>query len=72
MEHIYSLDLSSESQPMGRLLRERRKSSTDQPRDIYDIWANYPRPRGYQLRFIVNKLPGSLPENVGIVVSWDD
>jgi hypothetical protein len=42
------------------------------PRDIYDIWANYLRPRGYQLRCIVNKLPGSLPENVGIVVSWDD
>jgi hypothetical protein len=42
------------------------------PRDIYDIWANYMRPRGYQIRYIVNKLPGSLPENVSIVVSWDD
>ncbi len=42
------------------------------PRDIYDIWANYMRPRGYQIRYIVNKLLGSLPENVSIVVSWDD
>jgi hypothetical protein len=42
------------------------------PRDIYDIWANYLQPRGYQIRYIVNKLPGSLPENVSIVVSWDD
>jgi hypothetical protein len=42
------------------------------PRDIYDIWAKYLRPRGYQIRYIVNKLPGSLPENVSIVVSWDD
>jgi hypothetical protein len=42
------------------------------PRDIYDIWANYLRPRGYQIRYIVNKLPGGLPENVSIVVSWDD
>jgi len=42
------------------------------PRDIYDIWANYLRPRGYKIRYIVNRLPGSLPENVSIVVSWDD
>jgi len=42
------------------------------PRDIYDIWANYLRPRGYEIRCIVNKLPDSLPDNVGIVVSWDD
>jgi hypothetical protein len=42
------------------------------PRDIYDIWANYLRPRGYQIRYIVNKLPGGLPDNVSIVVSWDD
>jgi hypothetical protein len=42
------------------------------PRDIYDIWANYLRPRGYKIRCIVNKLPDSLPDNVGIVVSWDD
>jgi hypothetical protein len=42
------------------------------PKDIYDIWANYLRPRGYKIRYIVNKLPESLPENVGIVVSWDD
>jgi hypothetical protein len=42
------------------------------PRGIYDIWANYLRPRGYQIRYIVNKLPRSLPENVSIVVSWDD
>ena len=42
------------------------------PRDIYDIWAGYLQPRGYRIRYIVNKLPGSLPENVSIVVSWDD
>jgi hypothetical protein len=42
------------------------------PRDIYDIWSNYLRPRGYEIRYIVNKLPDSLPDNVGIVVSWDD
>jgi hypothetical protein len=45
---------------------------TGVPRDIYDIWTNYLRPRGYQIRYIVNKLPGSLPENVSIVVSWDN
>ena len=42
------------------------------PREIYDIWADYLQPRGYRIRYIVNKLPGSLPENVSIVVSWDD
>ena len=38
------------------------------PREIYDIWADYLHPRGYQIRYIVNKLPGSLPENVSIVI----
>ena len=42
------------------------------PREIYDIWADYLQPRGYRIRYVVNKLPGSLPENVSIVVSWDD
>ncbi len=45
---------------------------TGVPRDIYDIWADHLQPRGYRIRYIVNKLPGSLPENVGIVLSWDD
>jgi hypothetical protein len=42
------------------------------PREIYDIWADYLQPRGYRIRYVVNKLPGGLPENVSIVVSWDD
>ena len=42
------------------------------PREIYDIWADYLQPRGYRIRYIVNDLPGTLPENVSIVVSWDD
>ena len=45
---------------------------TGVPRDIYDIWADHLQPRGYRIRYIVNKLPGSLPENVSIVLSWDD
>ena len=42
------------------------------PREIYDIWADYLQPRGYRIRYIVNDLPGTLPKNVSIVVSWDD
>ena len=42
------------------------------PREIYDIWADYLQPRGYRIRYIVNDLPDTLPENVSIVVSWDD
>lgn len=41
------------------------------PREIYGIWADYLQPRGYRIRYIVNDLPGTLPENVSIVVSWD-
>jgi hypothetical protein len=33
-------------------------------------WAGYLQL--YWIRYIVNKLPGSQPENVSIVVSWDD
>jgi hypothetical protein len=42
------------------------------PREIYRLWSDYLQPRGYQIRYVMLGLPSSFPENVGIVVSWDD
>jgi hypothetical protein len=42
------------------------------PREIYRLWSKYLLPRGYRIRYFMNGLPGSLPNNVSIVVSWGD
>jgi hypothetical protein len=42
------------------------------PQDIYRLWLDYLQPRGYQIRYMMNALPGNLPNNISIVVSWGD
>ena len=42
------------------------------PQEIYRLWSDYLQPRGYQIRYMMNGFPGSLPNNVSIVVSWGD
>jgi hypothetical protein len=45
---------------------------TGVPQAIYRLWSNYLQPRGYQIRYMMIGLPGSLPNNISIVVSWGD
>lgn len=42
------------------------------PQKIYRLWSDYLRPRGYQIRYVMIGLPDSLPENIGVIVSWED
>jgi hypothetical protein len=42
------------------------------PQEIYRLWSIYLQPRGYKIRYLLNALPSSLPNNISIVVSWGD
>jgi hypothetical protein len=41
------------------------------PKEIYQLWAKYFRPRGYKLRVEIVEYPGGLPGDVGMTLKWD-
>jgi hypothetical protein len=43
---------------------------TGAPKEIYQFWAKYFRPRGYKLRVQIVDFPGGLPGDIGMTVSW--
>jgi len=47
------------------------KTLTGVPKEIYDLWDKYFRPRGYKLRVQIVDFPGGMPGDVGMTLSWD-
>ena len=43
---------------------------TGVPKEIYQFWDKYFRPRGYKLRVQIVDFPGGLPGDIGMTVSW--
>ena len=43
---------------------------TGVPKEIYQFWDKYFRPRGYKLRVQIVDFPRGLPGDVGMTVSW--
>jgi hypothetical protein len=43
---------------------------TGVPREIYQLWHKYFRPRGYRLRVQIVDWPGGMPGDVGMTLSW--
>ncbi len=43
---------------------------TGVPKDVYQIWKNYFRPRGYKLKVQIVDFPGGMPGDVGMFLSW--
>ncbi len=40
------------------------------PKEMYQLWHDHLRPRGYQIRFMVLEFPGGMPGDIGIILSW--
>ncbi len=40
------------------------------PKEIYQLWYKYFRPRGYKLRAEIVSFPGGVPGDVGMTLSW--
>lgn len=40
------------------------------PREVYQLWCDHLRPRGYKIRYQVIDFPGGMPGDVGVIVSW--
>jgi hypothetical protein len=43
---------------------------TGVPREIYQLWHKYFRPRGYKLRVQIVNWPGGMPGDIGMTLSW--
>jgi hypothetical protein len=46
------------------------KTLTGVPKEIYELWDKYFRPRGYKLKVQIVEFPGGVPGDVGMTLSW--
>ena len=46
------------------------KTLTGVPKEIYQLWDKYFRPRGYKLRVQIIDFPGGMPGDIGMTLSW--
>ena len=46
------------------------KTLTGLPKEMYQLWYDHLRPRGYRLRYQVVDFPGGVPGDIGITLSW--
>jgi len=46
------------------------KTLTGIPKEIFQLWSDYLKPRGYRIRYQVIDFPGGVPGDIGITISW--
>jgi hypothetical protein len=46
------------------------KTLTGIAQEIYQLWFDYLRPRGYRIRYQILDFPGGVPGDIGIVIVW--
>lgn len=40
------------------------------PKEIFQLWHDYLRPRGYKIRYQIIEYPGGMPGDIGVTLSW--
>jgi hypothetical protein len=48
------------------------KTLTGIAREIYQLWFDYLKPRGYRIRYQIVDFSGGVPGDIGIVITWGD
>lgn len=60
----------------GRAINQRasgwENTLTGIPKEIYQLWAEYLRPRGYRIKYQIIDFPGGMPGDIAVTVSWAD
>jgi hypothetical protein len=46
------------------------KTLTGLPKELYEFWEKYMKPRGYRLSFQVIDFPGGVPGDIGVTLKW--
>jgi hypothetical protein len=42
------------------------------PKEIYQLWADYLKPRGYRISYQIIDYPGGMPGDITITIAWGD
>jgi len=48
------------------------KTLTGIPKEIYQLWSDYLKPRGYRIRYQIIEFPGGVPGDIAITIAWSD
>jgi hypothetical protein len=48
------------------------KTLTGIAQEIYQLWSNHLKPRGYRIRYQIVDFPGGVPGDISIVLVWGD
>jgi hypothetical protein len=42
------------------------------PKEIFQLWYDYLKPRGYRIRYQIVDFPGGIPGDIAIIIAWGD
>ena len=42
------------------------------PKEIFQLWSDYLKPRGYRIRYQVIDFPGGVPGDIGVTLAWGE
>jgi hypothetical protein len=60
----------------GRAINQQEKdwenTLTGIPKEIYQLWSDYLKPRGYRIRYQIIEFPGGVPGDIAITIAWGD
>jgi len=48
------------------------KTLTGIPKEIFQLWVDYLKPRGYRISYQIMDFPGGMPGDVGVTIAWGD
>jgi hypothetical protein len=58
----------------GRAINQREpgweNTLTGIPKEVFQLWADYLKPRGYRIAYQIIDFPGGMPGDIGITLSW--
>ena len=40
------------------------------PLEIYQLWSDYLKPRGYRIKYQIVDFPGGMPGDISVVIAW--
>jgi hypothetical protein len=46
------------------------KTLTGIPSEIFQLWSDYLKPRGYRIKYQIIDFPGGMPGDISIVIAW--
>lgn len=42
------------------------------PKEIFELWRNYLKPRGYRISYQIIDFPGGIPGDIAVTIAWNE